>query len=60
MKTFYTLSEAERELNCSERWFRKTGQGGKIPKVRRDLNGWRVYAQEHTEKIERLLAGVKN
>ncbi len=50
-----TLSRAARELGCSERWLREAEKREKIPKARRDLNGWRVYTQEDIEEIKKLL-----
>lgn len=49
------VSEAARELGCSERWLRSAEAKGKIPKARRDLNGWRVYTQEDIARLLKLL-----
>jgi len=50
-----TVSKTARQLGCSERWLREAEKAGKIPKARRDLNGWRVYTEEDIEEIRRLL-----
>jgi DNA-binding transcriptional MerR regulator len=50
-----TVSQAARELGCSEKWLRNSEVKGKIPKARRDINGWRIYTIEDIEKIKRLL-----
>ena len=55
MEKVMTVSETARELSRSERWLRKAEAEGKIPKARRDLNGWRVYTKEDIEKIRDLL-----
>jgi DNA-binding transcriptional MerR regulator len=49
------VSEAARELGRSERWLRQAEAKGRIPKARRDLNGWRFYTQEDIERIRELL-----
>lgn len=49
------VSETARELGRSERWLRQAEINGKIPKARRDLNGWRVYTYEDIEKLKTLL-----
>jgi DNA-binding transcriptional MerR regulator len=49
------VSEVARELGRSERWLRDAENKGKIPKAKRDLNGWRIYTQEDVEAIKRLL-----
>lgn len=43
MKNTFRVSEVARELQPSERWLREAEKKGKIPKAKRDLNGWRVY-----------------
>lgn len=50
-----TVSEAARQLGRSEKWLRTAEAKGKIPKARRDLNGWRVYTAEDIAKIKQLL-----
>jgi len=42
-------------LGRSEKWLRNAERKGKIPRARRDLNGWRVYTQEDIEKLKELL-----
>jgi DNA-binding transcriptional MerR regulator len=37
------VNEAARELGVSESWLRRADKGGRIPKARRDINGWRLY-----------------
>lgn len=54
-----TLSKAAREIGCSERWLREAEKRGKIPKARRNLNGWRVYTQEDIEEIQKLLVPTR-
>ena len=55
MERMLNVSEAARELGRSERWLREAERNGKIPKARRDLNGWRVYTEEDIAKIRALL-----
>ena len=59
VKTIFTVSNAARELGCSERWLREAEKKGKIPIARRNLNGWRVYLPEDIEKIIELLVPPK-
>jgi DNA-binding transcriptional MerR regulator len=54
------VSEAARELGVSEAWLRRTGNSGRIPKARRDLNGWRVYTPEDITKLRELIVGGVN
>ena len=54
MKTM-RVAEAARALGCSERWLREAEKLGKIPRARRDLNGWRVYTLEDVERLRALL-----
>jgi len=49
------INEAARELECSVDWLRQAEVKGKIPKARRDLNGWRVYTEEDIHRIKQLL-----
>jgi len=55
MNRVMIVSEAAREIGRSERWLRQSEANGKIPKARRDLNGWRVYTAEDIEKLRALL-----
>lgn len=55
MERVFTVSETARELGRSERWLREAEAKGKIPKARRDLNGWRVYTEEDVERLRQLL-----
>jgi DNA-binding transcriptional MerR regulator len=54
-----TVSQAARQLGVSERWLREAEKEGKIPKARRNLNGWRVYTPEDIAKIQELLIPSK-
>ncbi len=54
------VSEAARELGRSEKWLRNAERKGKIPKARRDLNGWRVYTTEDIAKLRELIVGSRN
>ena len=49
------VAGAARELGRSEKWLRTAEVKGKIPKARRDINGWRVYTTEDIGKIKKLL-----
>lgn len=49
------VAEIARELGCSERFLREAEKKGKLPKAKRDLNGWRVYTQEDLERLRKLL-----
>jgi len=53
------VSEAARELGRSERWLRNAERKGKIPKARRDLNGWRVYTSDDIAKLRELIIGSR-
>ncbi len=44
-----------RELGVSESWLRRAEQQGRIPKARRDLNGWRVYSEEEIAALQNAL-----
>lgn len=55
MERILRVSEAARQLGVSERWLREAEKGGKIPKARRDLNGWRIYTEEDIEHLRALL-----
>ena len=50
-----TVSEAARHIGRSERWLREAERRAKIPKARRDLNGWRVYTEDDLERLKALL-----
>lgn len=60
MNRVLTVSEAARELGRSEKWLRNAERKGKIPKARRDLNGWRVYTYEDVAKLHELIVGSGN
>lgn len=49
------ISEIAREIGWSERWLRDAEAKGRIPRARRDLNGWRVYTKEDISRIEEIL-----
>jgi len=55
MGKILTVSEAAREIGRSERWLRQAERRAKIPKAKRDLNGWRVYTKEDIAIIKDLL-----
>jgi len=55
MQSILNVSQAARQLERSERWLRDAERRGKIPKARRDLNGWRVYTPEDIAKLKELL-----
>lgn len=57
METRKRVSEVARELGVSEHWLRVAEKAGKIPKARRDLNGWRLYTQEDIASLKGLLLG---
>ena len=57
MGKILTVSEAARELERSEKWLRNAERKGKIPRARRDLNGWRVYTPEDIAKLRKLIVG---
>jgi len=50
-----TVSKAARQLGCSERWLREAEKEARIPKARRNFNGWRVYTAEDIAKLKELL-----
>jgi DNA-binding transcriptional MerR regulator len=56
MEKIFTVSEAARELGRSEKWLRSAEAKGKIPKAKRDINGWRVYTEEDIEYIRRFVS----
>ena len=47
--------EVARELQVSESWLRRAESRGRIPKAKRDWNGWRVYSQADVDRIRELL-----
>lgn len=49
------VSELARELGVSVDWLRDGEKSGKLPKARRDLNGWRVYTEEDVERLKKVL-----
>ncbi len=49
------VSEVARELSVSERWLREAEKTGKLPKARRDINGWRVYTEADIAILRELL-----
>jgi len=51
-----TVSIAARILGCSERWLRTAEKLKKIPRARRNFNGWRVYSNEDLLRLKNLLA----
>ncbi len=60
MESILSVSQAARQLERSERCLRDAERKGKIPKARRDLNGWRVYTPEDIAKLRELIVGSKN
>ena len=60
MQAILNVSQAARELERSERWLRDAERKGKIPKARRDLNGWRVYTPEDIARLRKLITGRVN
>jgi DNA-binding transcriptional MerR regulator len=55
MPRLLKVSEVARELGRSVDWLREAETKGKIPRARRDLNGWRVYTEEDVERLRQLL-----
>jgi DNA-binding transcriptional MerR regulator len=49
------VNEVARELGCSEAWLRRSEQRGRIPKARRDINGWRVYTDDDVNTLRQIL-----
>lgn len=54
------VNEAAKELGCSETFLRRAEKRGRLPKARRDLNGWRVYTEEDLAALRRLLWPVRS
>ena len=50
------VHEAARELSVSETWLRRAEIHGRIPRARRDMNGWRVYTQGDIVRLRTLLS----
>ena len=53
------VSEAARQLGRSERWLRESERKRKIPRARRDLNGWRIHTKEDIEQLKAMLVPEK-
>ena len=51
----FRVAEAARELRCSEAFLREAEKKGKLPRARRDLNGWRVCMEEDVKRLKKLL-----
>ena len=49
------VNQTARELGISEAWLRRAESRGRIPKARRDINGWRVYTEEDVEVLRKAL-----
>ena len=52
---WFRVNSAARELGISEAWLRRAEQRGRIPRARRDPNGWRVYTEEDIATLRRIL-----
>ena len=48
------VADVAREPSYSERFLREAEKKGKIPRAKRDLNGWRVYTQEDIVRLKEL------
>ena len=55
----WRVNQVARELGVSESWLRRGEQQGRIPKARRDLNGWRVYSEEEIAALQNALIPSK-
>lgn len=55
MTRLLRVAEVARELGYSECFLRQAEKNGRLPKARRDLNGWRVYTEEDVERLRKLL-----
>ncbi len=55
----WRVNQVARELGVSESWLRRAEQQGRIPKARRDLNGWRVYSEEEIAALQNALIPSK-
>ncbi|MFC1972207.1 MerR family transcriptional regulator [Chloroflexota bacterium] len=60
MQVMMKVSQAARLLERSERWLRDAERKGKIPKARRDFNGWRFYTDEDITNLRKCILGVNN
>ena len=49
-----TVAEVAREIGKSESWLRKADSSRRIPRAKRDANGWRYYTPDEVEKIRRI------
>ena len=49
------VSEAARQIGCSEKWLRDAEAKGKIPRAKRDVNNWRVFSELDIKVIKALL-----
>lgn len=59
MVKLLTVSEVARELGRSVDWLWEAEARGKIPRARRDLNGWRVYTEEDVQLLRELLVPAR-
>ena len=57
MSGLLRVNQVARALGCSETWLRSAEQRGRIPKARRDLNGWRYYTEQDIENLRAVLLG---
>ena len=55
MEKLFSVSEVARILGRSVDWLREAERKGKIPKAKRDLNGWRVYTEQDVVSLQHLL-----
>ena len=55
VKKRYCVAEIARKLGYSESFIREAEKRGKLPKAKRDINGWRVYTQDDINKLKSLL-----
>lgn len=55
MSELITASEAARMLGCSVEWLRVAEKEGKIPKAKRDVNGWRRYSPDDVKALRNTL-----
>ena len=49
------VAEVAREIGVSERFLREAEKTGKLPKAKRDLNGWRVYNEEDLKNLRKII-----
>ena len=49
------VNEAAREIGISETRLRRSELEGRIPRARRDVNGWRYYTEEDLEAIRNTM-----